>query len=56
MDNSSASGESNPLAGTWVMSFHFPLYGQSRDLDNFILNQGFTAYWKSLVLGLIWIA
>ena len=56
MDNSFASGESDPLAGTWVMRFHFPLYCYSRDLNNFILNQGFIAYWKTLVLSLIWIA
>lgn len=56
MDNSFTSGESDPLAGTWVMRFHFPLYSHSRDLNNFILNQRFIAYWKTLVLSLIWIA
>lgn len=56
MDNSFASGESDPLSGTWVMSFHFPRYGHSRDLDNVILNQGFIACWKTSVLSLIWIA
>lgn len=37
------------------MSFHFALHSHSRDLGNFILNPGFIACGKTLVLSLIWI-